>query len=85
LRGVHGDSAAAYWPFKLHLTVDQSEEGEISADTDSRAGIKLIAALADDDSAWLNDLTAVHLDAAIFGLAVSTITGRTLSFFVCHL
>lgn len=52
---------------ELHRAVDQCEQGVILAHTDIVARVELGTALANDDVASLNQLTAVALNAKSFG------------------
>ena len=51
---------------KLHVSLDQAEEGEVPAHADVFAGVELGAFLADDDVSGKDILAAVLLDAAEF-------------------
>jgi hypothetical protein len=56
----------------------------VSADADVRARVELGSALSNEDFAGLDDLTAVSLHAEALRVRISTVTRRTLTFFMCH-
>ncbi len=82
---VNRNATLADRTFKFHLTVAEGVESEISTDTHAGTGIKLGAALANDDAAWLDDFAAIALHASILRLAISPVSSRTLTFFMCQL
>ena len=69
---------------ETHRAIAQGEQGEIPAHADIVAGLYAACRLALDDAAGPDDLAAGDLDPAILGVRVAAITGRTLSFFMCH-
>jgi len=70
--------------FKLHYAVCLGEEGVVPAAAHVHPGVHLGAALADDDAARLDVLTAKVLDAETFGLLIAAVAGAAACFFVCH-
>src|SRR5688572_18472639 len=56
---------------ELDLAILEREDRVVGAQADVEAGLKLGAALADDDRAGLHDLPAPDLDAAILRVAVA--------------
>src|SRR5579862_3377442 len=69
---------------EFDFAVDEGEEGVVSAAADVEAGVELGAALANDDGACGNDLSAVGFYATILRVAVATVAGRAGAFFMCH-
>ena len=69
---------------ELYFAVGEGEEGEISSATDVVTRVVLCAALTQDDVARHYCLTAKFLHAESLAVAVATISGSTLSFFVSH-
>jgi hypothetical protein len=65
-------------------TFGGSEEGVVSSHADVEAGEEFGAALAYDYRAGRRFLAAEQLYAAILGVAVSAVSGRALTFFMCH-
>lgn len=68
----------------LHDTVDLGIDGPVAADADIGAGMDPRAALADEDGAGLDDLTAEALDAASLAVAIATVGRTTATLFCCH-
>jgi hypothetical protein len=71
---VDSDSPLVLRAFELHLTVDECEDGEVSTDSHARTWVELGAALSDDDCAWLDDFSAVLLNAASLTVTVATVS-----------
>lgn len=71
---INAHASLPFGAFKLHLPVAHGEQGEIAADAYVHSGIKLIAALADDDAAGANDFAAVSLDASHLRLGVAAVS-----------
>ena len=69
---------------ELYFAVGEGEEGEISSATNVATRMVFCAALTQDDVAGHYCLTAKFLHAESLAVAVATISGSTLSFFVCH-
>ena len=69
---------------ELYFAVGEGEEGEISSATYIAARMVLCAALTQDDVARHYCLTAKFLHAESLAVAVATISGSALSFFVSH-
>ena len=69
---------------ELDLTVNQSEESVILADTDIVAGMDSGAALSDNDIAGNDGLTVSLLYAKALRLTVATVLSRTDTFFMCE-
>lgn len=82
---IDADASPGRGALELHLTVHEGEQGVVVTDSDIGAGIKLCAALADQDAARFDDLASKALDAQHLGLRISTVAGGTLSFLMCHL
>ena len=59
---------------ELHCSVDDGEQGIVSAHHDALAGFEVLAALTHDDVAWPNDLTIIELDAEVLWVAVPPVT-----------
>ena len=62
----------------------KSKKRKIPAHTDIKARLENSALLTNYNRAGLCNLTAKQLNAAIFWIAVATVTCRTLSLFMCH-
>ena len=62
----------------------QSEQRVVLAATDVLAGMEVGATLANDDVAGDDMLAAIALHAEALRAGVTTITGRTKTFFMCH-
>ena len=75
--------SSAYHRFEFNLTVDECEEGVIGATADVVAGMDLGASLAKKDVAGSYKLTVLSLNAETLGLTVTTVLGRTDTFFMC--
>ncbi len=71
---VNCDASLVLWAFELDLTVDECEDGEVSTDSHARTWVELGAALSDDDCAWLDDFSAVLLNAASLTVTVATVS-----------
>ena len=66
------------------MAIDQREQRVVLADADVHAGVKLRAALTDDDRTSGDQFTAVSLDAQHLGLGVAAVPCGTAAFFLCH-
>jgi hypothetical protein len=60
---------------ELDLTVDQSKQGVIAADTNIVTGMNVRASLANQDVASQNELTVSALHAQTLGLGVTAVLG----------
>jgi len=60
---------------EFDLAVDEGENRVILAEANIKAGFELGAALADDDRAGLNGLSAIGFDAAVLGIAIAAVAG----------
>ena len=67
-----------------HNAVLEGEQGVIAAHADVQASAEFRAALTNQDVACQDFFAAEFLDAEHFGLAVTTVSGRTYAFFVGH-
>src|SRR6185312_11285578 len=81
---VHRALALGALDGKLHLAIDQREQGVVAAQADADARMELGAALADDDVAGFDGLAAEQLDAQIFRVGVAAVARGTYALFVCH-
>lgn len=61
--GIDADSPLPFGTFEFDLAIDQGEQRMIAAHPDVHPGVKLGAALSDDDVARSDDFAAVSLDA----------------------
>ena len=83
--GQDADEGAVLAAFvELHHAVDEGVEGVIFAHTHVLAGVVDGATLADNDVAGHALLTTENLNAKSFAFALTTVTGTTNTFFVCH-
>jgi hypothetical protein len=69
--------------FELNSAVDESEQGVVAADTYTYTRTDGGAALSYDDVAGGNVLTVSLLGAETLRLGVTTVLGRTYTFFMC--
>ncbi len=65
-------------------TIGKGEEGIVAALLHILAGMKLGAALANDDLARVDDLTAKGFDAEALGDGIAPELGRAAGFTMCH-
>jgi hypothetical protein len=68
------DGLAAALDTELHRTGRGGEQGVVTATTDIDAGVEVRAALADDDLAGLDDLTAESLDAQTLSVGFAAVS-----------
>ena len=80
--GDHVDATA--FAIELHLAVDQSEQRVVFAASDTAAGVKFGADLANQNVPGTDRFAAELLDAATLRVAVTTVAATALSLFVCH-
>jgi hypothetical protein len=66
------------------MSVSQGKKGVVLAYANIVAGVKLGAALANDDAASGNELTAKALHAKALGIGVPTVPGTAARFLVSH-
>src|SRR5687768_15005628 len=71
-------------PLEGDHAVDEREERVVLPLADVDAGPEAGAALAHEDVAGQNLLTAEALDAEILGIGVATVLGRASTFFMSH-
>ena len=69
---------------ELYDAVAKREQRVVASSSDVAARFKRGAALSHDNRAALGELSAAELDAAILRIAVASVSGRTLSLFMCH-
>ena len=70
--------------FKGNNAVYLCEDRIVSSQADIIAGMYFCTELTDNNSSRTDLLAAEHLYAAPLGVAVATVTGTSLSFFMCH-
>ena len=80
--GNHVDAAAAL--VELHVAIGQREQRPVAPHADIAAGVKLGAALANNNITGDHCLPAKFLHTQSFACAVATVAGTALSFFMCH-
>src|SRR5690606_17224646 len=78
---AHGAAALGALHREVHHAVDQREERVVAAAADARARMELGAALADDDVAGLDDLTAVQLHAQVLRVGIAAVPGGAACLF----
>jgi hypothetical protein len=78
----HVDAAALF--IEQNPSIRQGEERPIAPGADVLAGDKLGAALADQDAAGGDQLTAKFFDAEAFADAVASVAHTALTFLMCH-
>ena len=69
---------------ELDLTVDQSVNREIVAETNTVAGMKLRSDLTNNDITGPDLLTAENFDVTPLSVGIATVSARTLSLFMRH-
>src|SRR5207245_8461233 len=84
LNDSHAPAVFAY-ALVLHLARHQRKKRVIAAEPDARARGDLGPALADEDGARGDDLSAVDLDAEHLRVRVATVARRAAAFIVCNL
>src|SRR5665213_3646119 len=75
LLGSHMDFAA----LEFDDAVFQGEDRVVATEADVEAGVELGSALADDDGAGGDGLSAVGFDAAVLRVAVAAVLGGALT------
>jgi len=84
-RGGRGiDVNAPIAAVKADVAVGKGEEGVIAAHADIGAGVKLRAALTNEDGAGEDELSAKAFYAETLAVAVAAVACRSLTFFMCH-
>src|SRR5262247_1485177 len=68
----------------FHVAADQREERVVATDADAGAGHDPGPALADDDRAGVDELSAVCLHAEHLGVRVTTVSRRASALLVGH-
>ena len=76
------DPAAVF--VKLHPAIDQGEKGPVPARADIEAGVEFRPALADENAARGDQLTAEFFYSQSFADAVAPVANAALTFLVCH-
>lgn len=77
-------TALVAFDLKHDSAVGGREQGVILAKTYVVAGMKMRAALTNDDVAGLDDFAAETLDAQSFRVRVATVSSTTTRFLMCH-
>jgi hypothetical protein len=72
-------------PIEVDNAVDQSEESEVAAHADVSAGMDTRAELANNNVSCTHGLAAEHFHAAPLPFAITSVTGASSSFLMCHL
>lgn len=75
---------AATFAIEEDATVNQRVDGVVAPHAHALAGVELGAALAHDDVAGDDFLTAELLDAEALAAGVATVADGTLTFLMCH-
>ncbi|NYG17791.1 hypothetical protein BJ956_002310 [Arthrobacter psychrochitiniphilus] len=70
---------------ELDCACVQCEQRVVLATADANAGVEVSAALANDDFASLDNLTAEALYAQVLSVGVTTVASGTRTLFMCHL
>ena len=78
------DAATTFAAAELDDAVFEGEEGVVTAAADVVPRVVVRTALAQDDRSDGDFLTGVALDTTELRIAVTSVTGRTLSFLMCH-
>ena len=66
------------------MAVGKGEEGVVPSHADVVAGVELGTALADENGAGENKLSAVPFHAETLAMAVAAVPCRSRTFFMCH-
>ena len=82
--GWHGNIHAAAFAVEEHLAINQCKKRVVAAHADANARMHLGAALADDDVAGDDRLTAKFFHAEAFAAGIATVFDGALSFFMGH-
>jgi hypothetical protein len=69
---------------EIHFAIDESEQCPIATGADIFASHKLRSALANDNAACGDDVTAKLFHAQSLADAIPTVTNTSLTFLVCH-
>ena len=69
---------------ELDMTVNQSEQGIVAADTDIVAGMDVRASLTNQNVAREDELTVRALHAQSLGLGITTVLSRTAALLMCE-
>jgi hypothetical protein len=78
-------SLATTWPaIENYLAVGRSIERVVAATADILAGMNARATLAHQDVASQHSMATILLHAKAFGVAITSVAGRTSAFFMCH-
>src|ERR1044071_6406530 len=80
--GLNADAAPGF--IEVNGAIDEGEERPIASGADIEAGVEFGSALADDDAAGGDDLTAEAFYAQTFADAVASVANTALTFLVCH-
>lgn len=80
--GNHVDAPSAL--VELHVAISQREQRPVAPHADIAAGVKLGAALANNNITGDHCLPAKFLHTQPFTCAVATVAGTALSFLMCH-
>tara|TARA_R100000027_G_scaffold163_3_gene188 strand:+ start:10708 stop:11004 length:297 start_codon:yes stop_codon:yes gene_type:complete len=78
------DRDLAVLAVKFHCPVLEGEESEIPTHSYGITGVVLRATLTKDDVAGYDGFTTKFLNPEALALAIATVPGSSLSFFVCH-
>ena len=82
--GVDADFALiATFALKCNLARNFCKESIIFAASDIQAGVKMRAALTDENTARRDDCTGLLFDAKTLRFAVTTVTSGADAFFMC--
>ncbi len=74
-----------FFAAELHMSIRSGKEGIVSAHTDIVAWVKFSSALPDDNRPCAYHFAAVQFDTSVLRITVSSVLGRALSFFMCHI
>lgn len=69
---------------KLDFSVGCCKQGIVTGPPDIFAWMEFGSPLFDNDAARQDGLTVGNLDTQSFGMGVATVSGASLSFFMCH-
>jgi len=82
--GNDRDDATATFVAKLDSARRKSEKGVVVSTSDVGAGVKVGAALANDDFTGLHHLSSEALNAEVLGVGVPAVTSGRCALLVCH-
>lgn len=75
---------ASAFLIEINVALNESKNRVVVAHANIAAWMPFGADLSDENVAWEDEFATELLDATSLGVRITTVTGRTLTFFVCH-